>query len=182
MTPIQIRDTITRYGYITRLLHWLIAALILWQLAGMGLKLVLGRDSIAGFFVRLHQPVGTALMVLIVLRAIWAFANRRTRPVHGNGLMGLAARAGHLALYAVMLLVPALALLRAWGSARPFAPFGREIFSAKEPPVEWAVTLGDRLHGEFGWLLALLIAGHILMVFVHDRIWRDQTLSRMAGR
>ena len=31
-------------------------------------------------------------------------------------------------------------------------------------------------------LLLLLIAGHVLMVGVHEGMWRDGTLARMAGR
>lgn len=176
------RDTRTLYGRITRLLHWAIAALMLWQFTGMVLKLALGRTPVVGFFVGSHQKVGTVLFVLIALRVIWALANRGHRPDHGAGLVGLAARLGHLALYAVMLLVPVAALLRAWGSAKPFAPFGQQIFAAQTPEIGWAVGFGELLHGEAAWLLLALIAGHVLMVCVHEGLWRDGTLSRMAGR
>jgi cytochrome b561 len=176
------RDTKTLYGRITRLLHWAIAALMLWQFTGMVLKLALGRTPVVGFFVGSHQKVGTVLFVLIALRVIWALANRGHRPDHGAGLVGLAARLGHLALYAVMLLVPVAALLRAWGSAKPFAPFGQQIFAAQTPEIGWAVGFGELLHGEAAWLLLALIAGHVLMVCVHEGLWRDGTLSRMAGR
>ena len=178
--PLALRDTPARYGRITRLLHWSIAALILWQFLGMGLKLALGRGPVSGFFVGLHQPVGTALFVLIVLRVVWALANRRNRPDHGPGLIGRAARLGHLALYALMLAVPSLALLRAWGGERAFAPYGFEIFPAREAPIEWTQTLAGLLHGELAWLMGLLILGHVVMVGVHEAMWRDGTLARMA--
>jgi len=179
---LPLRDTSDRYGRLTRLLHWSIAALVLWQFLGMGLRLALGRTPLVSFFVGSHQKVGTVLFLLILLRVVWAFANRRNRPGHGAGLLGLAARLGHLALYAAMALVPFLALLRAYGSERPFAPFGFQIFAAQQPPIGWMVGLGDALHGELAWLFLALIAGHAVMVGLHEGMWRDGTLSRMAGR
>lgn len=131
---LPLRDTPARYGRVTRLLHWTIAALILWQFLGMAIKLALGRGPVSGFFVGLHQPVGAVLFALIVLRVAWALLNRRRRPDHGAGLVGTAARLGHLALYALMLAVPSLALLRAWGAERAFQPFGVRIFAAREAP------------------------------------------------
>lgn len=179
---LPLRDTDHVYGRITRFLHWTIAALMLWQFTGMGLKLALGRHPVAGFFVGAHQKVGTVLIVLIVLRVLWALANRGNRPDHGPGVVALAARFGHLLLYAVMVIVPVAALLRAYGSERVFAPFGFQIFPAQVPEIGWMVRVGESLHGEMAWLMLALIAGHVLMVGVHEGMWRDGTLSRMAGR
>lgn len=170
------------YGKVTRFLHWAIAALMLWQFLGMGLKLALGRHPVAAVFVGSHQKVGTVLFVLIVLRVVWALVNRRHRPEHGAGLLGLAARFGHLLLYAVMVIVPVAALLRAYGSERPFAPFGFPLFAPQTTEIGWMVRAGEALHGEMGWLLLALVAGHVVMVALHEGMWRDGTLSRMAGR
>lgn len=177
-----LRDTPECYGAISRLLHWAMAALILWQFIGMGLKLALGRTPLVSFFVGTHQKVGTILLLLVVVRVIWGWVNRNRRPAHGAGPLGLAARAGHGALYAVMLIVPFAAVLRAYGSERAFAPFGFEIFAAREVPIGWMVSFGDALHGELGWLMLALIAGHVVMVGLHEKLWRDGTLARMAGR
>ncbi len=180
--PLPLTDTPLRYGRVTRLLHWSIAALMLWQFTGMILKLTLGRVPVVAFFVGTHQKLGLVLFGLIVLRLLWAVLNRGRRPDHGAGLLGLAARLGHLALYLVMLAVPLAALLRAYGSDKVFAPFGFQIFPAQEPPIGWMVGLGDLLHGAGGWLLLALIAGHVVMVGLHEGMWRDGTLARMAGR
>lgn len=179
---LPLRDSAQLYGRITRLLHWGIATLILWQFLGMGLRLMLGRTPLVSFFVSSHQKVGTVLFALIVLRSVWALVNRKQRPLHGVGLMGMAARLGHLALYALMLLIPVAALLRAYGSERVFAPFGFQIFPAQTPEIAWMVGIGEALHGEMAWVLLALIAGHVLMVGIHEGMWRDGTLSRMAGR
>lgn len=182
MSHIPLRDTPLAYGLITRGFHWVITALILWQFLGMGLRAIFGRQPFVSFFTGSHQQVGTALFVLIVLRVLWALASRANRPRHTDNPVGVAARLGHLALYGLMLLVPAVALLRAWGSDRVFAPFGFQIFPAQEPAIVWTGKLAGWLHGELGWVLMALILGHVLMVGVHEHKWRDGTLSRMLGR
>lgn len=178
---LPMRDTALRYGKVTRILHWGLAALILWQLFGMVVKVTMEKSPTVSAIVSSHQPVGLVIFGLVVLRVLWALINRANRPAHGEGLQGLAARAGHVALYALMVLIPLTALVRAWGNQRAFAPFGFEIFPAQEPPVEWAVNLAE-WHGEMGWLMLVLILGHIAMVAVHDLLWRDGTLRKMAGR
>lgn len=175
------RDTAERYGTVSRALHWAVAALVLWQLLGMVLKLWLGRGPVAGVFVGLHQPLGAVLFVLVVLRVIWALMNRRNRPPHAPGLPGQAARAGHVALYALILAVPGLGLVRAWGNTRAFEPFGLAVFPAREEAVGWAVSAGNAAHGLLGWALAALVAGHVVMALLHAIVLRDRTLARMAG-
>ncbi|ATQ55484.1 cytochrome b [Paracoccus yeei] len=179
---LPLRDTQAVYGRVTRVLHWSIAALMAWQFLGMGLRLILGRTPVVSFFVGSHQKVGTVLFLLILARIGWALSNRRSRPDHGAGLLGRAATAGHLALYLAMLIVPTAALLRAWGSERVFAPFGFQVFPAQMPEIGWAVSIGNALHGELAWIMLALIAGHVVMVGLHESMWRDGTLARMAGR
>lgn len=182
MTRVQWRDSEQRYGVISRALHWGMATLILWQFIGMGLRLMLGRTPLVSFFVGSHSLVGTTLWLLILTRIIWALVNRARRPGHGAGLMALAAKAGHGALYGLMLAVPSAALIRAWGSERAFTPWGISVFPARDQEIAWAVNLGDLLHGELAWLMAVMILGHIAMVALHERLWRDGTLRKMVGR
>ncbi len=183
MTPrsLPLRDTEQAYGKVTRLLHWSIAALMLWQFFGMGLRLLLGRTPLVSFFVGWHQPVGTVLFLLIVLRVGWALANRSRRPDHGPGFWGLAARLGHLALYLVMVLVPVAALLRAYGGERSLPPSASRSFRPSS---------SHRLDGRAGrcaaWRDGLAAPDADPGPCRHGRrargMWRDGTLARMAGR
>lgn len=179
---LPLRDTPQVYGLITRTLHWTIALLLVWQFLGMGLRIIFGRQPFVSFFVQWHQPIGTILFVLIVLRIIWALSNISNRPPHGTGFRGFAVRAGHGLLYLAMLVIPSVALLRAWGSDRVFAPFGFQIFDAKVPPIDWTASLAGAVHGELAWVLGVMIIGHVVMVAVHEGMWRDGTFARMAGR
>lgn len=170
-----------RYGRVTRLLHWGIALLLTWQFAGMAVKLIVGRAPITAFMVGSHKGIGTILMVLILVRALWGLCNMTRRPSHGHGFWGLAAKGGHLVLYGLMLIIPALALLRQYGSGKPLEVFGLTIMKGGGAKIEWMTAPGDAAHGLLAWVLLAAIAGHIVMVLVHRFVWNDGTTRRMIG-
>lgn len=173
-------DTPTRYGSVSRALHWLMAAGILWVLASACVHSVAEKSALDAFMWPTHKHVGSALMLLIVLRLVWALMNAARRPPSLN----LAARLGHWALYALMLLIPAIGLLRQYGSARAFSPLGLPLFPGRgeDTRVGWMVDLGGALHGELGWVLLALVIGHVLMAFWHRRDPAQDVLPRMIGR
>lgn len=175
-------DSPQRYGLISRVLHWGMAAVLLWQFSGMGTKLLLGRTALTGFLVGTHKPVGTLLMLLILLRGAWGLSQWRRRPPHPRGAVGRAAALGHAALYALMLYLPVVGLLREYGSGRGFAPWGVPLFPATGEKIAWMLAPANLSHGVLAWTLLAVIVGHVLMVAVHHWFWRDTTLARMAGR
>lgn len=179
----RLLDTPDRYGLISRLLHWSMALLLLWQFAGMIVKITLGRSSeLAGFMVGTHKPIGLILMLLILARGVWGLSQWRHRPAHPRTLVGRAASAGHAVLYLLMAWVPLVALLREYGSGKPFAPWGVTVFPGSGVELGWTRSLASATHSELAWTLLALIVGHVLMVAVHHFHWRDRTLARMAGR
>ncbi|WP_283178368.1 hypothetical protein [Gemmobacter sp. 24YEA27] len=38
------------------------------------------------------------------------------------------------------------------------------------------------MHGELGWVFGALLIGHIAMVGLHEAMWKDGTLAKMAGK
>lgn len=175
-------DSANRYGYITRILHWIVALLLAWQFLSMACKLILGRTPLTAFMVGSHAQVGTLLMLLIGLRVVWAVCNRRNRPSYDRTWIGSSARAGHGLLYALMLIVPVLALARQYGSDRPLVVFGLRLMNAQPAKIEWMMAPANALHGLLAWTLLAMIAGHISMVLIHHYRWRDGTASRMVGK
>ena len=174
-------DSPLRYGLVSRLLHWAMAALLFWQFAGMAVRIVVGRHPVTAFMVGSHKPLGTLLMLLVLLRGAWGLSQWRRRPPHPRTLVGRGAAAGHAVLYALMLYVPAVALLREAGSGRGFAPFGIPLFPATGQEIAWMLAPANLSHGVLAWTLAALVAGHVLMVALHQLWWRDGTFARMAG-
>ncbi|BFM09157.1 cytochrome b [Halioxenophilus aromaticivorans] len=162
----NIYDTPEKYGIISRALHWAMAALLLWQFLGAAAHLLLSDTAIKGFLFGRHKALGFLLFLLFFVRVAWALINAAKRPPS----LSLAAKAGHIALYALLLAVPALALARQYGSGRSFDWFGISVFSGFEGnEIDWMVNIGNSFHSWAGWLLAALIAGHIIMVFLHKK-------------
>jgi len=182
MERVQWFDTPERYGLISRTLHWGMALLFTWQFAGMVVRMAVGRAPITAFMVGSHRPIGTLLLVLALLRLAWALLNLRRRPLYAAGGTGFLARVGHTALYALMVAVPAIGLLRQYASGRSFAMWGIEVFAARPDRIDWLHALLNPLHGPAAWTLLALVAGHVLMALVHRWVWRDEVLPRMAGR
>ena len=177
----KLTDDAYHYGLISRALHWSMAALLTWQLVGMIVKNVLGRVPLASFWVGTHPSTGFVLFVLILIRLAWAFAQRGKRPAYAQGPVGRLAAGAHMLMY-VLMLVPTLGLLRLFGADRPGSLFGVQVHSALEEEVAWMTTPANLVHGVLGWMLMALIVGHVAMALLHRFWWRDDTLSRMAGR
>ncbi|KAA0010388.1 cytochrome b [Billgrantia pellis] len=168
----------THYGRVARYLHWGMAALFAWQFVSAGAHALLPDSALDEFFWPTHKLTGTLLMWLVIVRLAWALRERHRRPRSLN----LAATLGHLALYALMIAVPAVALLRQYGSGRAFSPFGLPLMAGFEGEIQWMTSLGSLLHGLLGWTLLALVAGHVAMVFMHRRLGKQDVLVRMVGR
>ncbi|WP_313353010.1 cytochrome b [Paracoccus sp. (in: a-proteobacteria)] len=180
----MLLDRKDRYGTVTKIVHWSMAALMFWQFSGPLCERILGEDAaLTKLLSKNHGQVGTVLFLLIVFRMLWALLNRNQRPPHQTGIMGYAARLGHFSLYVLMLLVPTTALLRSWGGERAFAPFGFEIFSARSPDqvIRTATDIGANFHGELAWIIGALILGHIFFAATHHLVLKDGTWQRMIG-
>ncbi|HWJ70565.1 MAG TPA: cytochrome b [Sphingobium sp.] len=175
-----LRDNPHHYGTVSRVLHWAMAALFVWQFSGMALKLILGRVPLMAFWVGTHPSVGTALLLLLLLRAAWAFVERGRRPAYQADRLGRLAALGHMVLYGLMFIIPALALARMVGSGRGVRLFGMQLKPPTGEEIGWMTAPGDLIHGKLAWLLLFLIAGHVAMVVVHQ--WRGESvLRRMIG-
>lgn len=176
------QDHPSRYGIISRLLHWGMAALFFWQFMGMAIKLIVGRAPLTAFMVSTHKPIGFLLLTLGLLRVLWALAQRHQRPYYKPTGVGWLALSGHLILYVLMLVVPSIALLRQYGTGDGYELFGVQLMAATGNEIAWMLAPADLLHGLLAWTLMALVAGHIFMVLVHRLKWRDDVLSRMVGK
>jgi cytochrome b561 len=96
--------------------------------------------------------------------------------------MGRAALAGQRVMYALMLVVPTLAVLRAIGGGRGYAVFGWQVVDRSGVRIDWMAAPADLLHGRLAWVLLALVLGHAAMAVAHEVLWRDGVLLRMAGR
>jgi cytochrome b561 len=172
-------DSATRYGTVSRVLHWTMALCFAIVFTAATVHFVDRESALAELVWPVHRPTGALLMLLVVLRAAWALLHAGRRPPHINR----AAHFGHLALYALMFTVPCLGLLRQYAQGRAFAPFGIPLMQARpDDKIDWAIALGNLLHGEIGWVLLACVAGHVFMALWHRRSGHQDVLPRMIGK
>ncbi|WP_264051598.1 cytochrome b [Methylobacterium flocculans] len=172
-------DTPQRYGRISRSFHWLMAALFGWQFAGALLFVSMGDNALTRFVGGSHLTLGFTLFIFVLLRGAWALANLRRRPPH-PGNHGLAAIAGHALIYAVMILQPSIALLRQYGSGKPFKPYGISVMQARDYKIEWMMVPADLAHYWLGFAFLAIIVGHMTMAVLHRKLWKEDVLARMT--
>ena len=173
---LTVMDSSTRYGLVSRALHWGMALLFVWQFCSAAARVLLEDTAIEGFLWGTHSQVGVVLMALVVIRAVWALINASRRPP----AVSVMAKLGHLALYGLMIAVPAIALIRQYGSGRSLDVLGIHLMSGGGERIEWMTNLGGLLHGKLGWALLALVVGHIAMAVLHRRLTNHSIMTRMA--
>jgi len=177
----NIWDDRNGYGVVSRSFHWLMASLFALEFAIAFFHLFYRGSFIDIFLWPLHMQLGLILLLLAMLRALWAVLNIVGRPYEA-GLTGRLAVLGHFAIYALMFIVPALALLRSYGRGRGFSFLGIELFQQSGIVNQALTAPGDALHSILGWLLLATVAGHALMALIHHFVMHDDTLRYMTRR
>jgi cytochrome b561 len=170
-----------RFPLPSRLLHWVMAAMILMMLfIGIGMAAsVSGRYEV---LVSVHKPLGIAILILVVVRLV----NRRFNsppalPDSIPPLQRVTAKASHLLLYALMLALPLVgwAMLSAerypiilYGPIHlpPILPFNIKLYASLRS-----------LHTYLAYLLFLTFLAHLGGALYHGIIRRDGVLESMAS-
>jgi cytochrome b561 len=182
------RDDEARWGRVSRFLHWTTAALIFLQL-GLAAYILSVEDLVRRFEAdQLHKSWGTVIFCLAVSRALWRLSQRvspRMLPAMPAWQVR-AARSSHLALYALLFVLP----LSGWiyASASPLQTLlgiENRVFDTLVLPDPWPE--GDERVADTAWLVhragALLLLGilsaHIGAALKHHFVDRDGILKRM---
>ena len=181
-------NTATSWGWPARLLHWVMAALILFQL-GLGFRMVrLVSDVYEKFgLYQTHKSWGFVIFTLALVRILWRATHKPPElPGHTSPLEAALARGAHLALYLLIVLQPITGWLLA--SASPLQDtYGLKNmvfawFELPDPFQPGSKALNDRLASVHAWTafaMAVILAGHVTAALRHQFIRRDGLLRRM---
>ena len=169
-----------RYGRVAQLLHWATAALVLAAfLYGPGGPEAGVYSASRDFDRRLHETLGSAVFVLVVVRVIWRLFDRRPEAAPVSRWMTMAAVAVQLVLYLLLFAVPVSAIVGAWLEGHPVAWLGG---LAIDSPIATSHALGAAIATMHTWLgdAILWVAGlHALAALYHQFILKDGVLGSM---
>lgn len=127
----------------------------------------------------LHFSLGLAVLVLVLPRLILRLSGAAPSASPMQGMLALAAKAGHAVLYLFLLALP----LSGWYAASrigvPISFFGISV-PAIGAPVQGAPGLIADFHENAGTIILYLAGLHALMAIWHQFVLRDGTLKRMS--
>lgn len=128
-----------------------------------------------------HKWAGVTIFMLVWVRLIWRLispppAYPDSMPLNVQRL----AHAGHIALYAFMLIIPISGWLRSSAKGVSTVWFGVVPLPDLINKDKALGHLLEEVHETLSWIMVTLIAGHVLAALKHHLIDRDDTLRRMA--
>jgi cytochrome b561 len=191
----------SRYSLVSIVLHWAIALAIAGMI-GLGWWMTdaikdPAQASAAFKAYQLHKSIGLTILVLSLVRLAWRFTHSfPPLPAHMPGWEQAAARASHLLLYAVMLLMPLTGWLyvsAGWNSTMnmPFAAptiwFGQfewphlpGLADASDATRSNVAGAAMAVHANLAWGAVALIALHAAAALKHHFLDRDSVLASMV--
>lgn len=174
----QLSNTSTTYGAVSKVLHWLIFLLVLAMIAG-GFFMDDVPDEYKGTIFNLHKLTGLCILFLMVLRMLWAAINVKPfLPAATPVWQRMATRVTHFSLY---LLVTAMPLVGWIGSsASRKAPHIGDLTFTLPVPADKALShsMFD-VHEIIAYLIIAFVTFHVVGALYHHYIKKDDILRRM---
>lgn len=158
-------------------LHWIIAALIIGNVAGALLADALGPPA-SGAIMAMHKSFGLTVLGLSLVRLGWRLSHGFPRfPDSTPGWDAVAARATHVAFYGLMIAVPLAGWAMASAGPWPLAWFG--IPFPKLPVGEALGGVAHDAHEILAFTTVGLLVLHVAGALKQHLIDRDDVLARM---
>jgi cytochrome b561 len=177
MTGLAQRGSSRGYTLTARILHWVIAVLVLFQVpAGI---LIVNFDL--GPVYNLHKSVGVLILPLVVIRLGWRLTHPAPPLPHDiPAPQRAAAQTVHWTLYTLLIVQPIIGWIGTSAYPAPVPFFG--LFEM--PHIWWDDrTLSDQLfvvHRWIGIAMGVLLIGHIGAALHHHFIRKDEVFLRMV--
>jgi cytochrome b561 len=171
-----MKARVARYHPLLVALHWLIAVLIIGNLAAGKLLLESLSDSDPAKLevLRLHMLGGLTILLLLVGRLVTRFATAKPDPAHASRPLGWLAAASHLGLYLASLAMAVTGL----GMAQLAGLFPLLEGKPVTLPTDWSAIGPHAGHELFSGVLIGLIALHFAGAVYH-MVKRDGVAKRM---
>ncbi len=179
-TTLQNEAAPGTYGAPTIALHWLVLALMAGAYATMEFSGIFPRGSAGRMTMRLtHYALGLSVLALLVVRIPLRLARAEPPIVPAPpAWQAKAATIVHVALYALMVVLPVLGWLAVSAEGRPVLILGVDLPMLIAPNKPWVKPL-EGAHEVAGKIGYALIGLHAAAALWHHYVVRDDTLARM---
>ncbi|GGD68987.1 cytochrome b [Croceicoccus mobilis] len=170
---------VVKYNSVARMLHWIIAILIIGNIAG-GLLHDPLEDIVS--LMPTHKAIGITVLVLSIVRVIWRFSTSHPPlPASVTAFQRVASKIVQFVLYLLMFIMPLSGWVMTSAGTYPLTWFG--LFSIPK----FDVTKSDPIYGIsheahelLGWVMLALVIGHVAAALYHHFVMKDAVLKQMA--
>lgn len=173
----QIFNTPQRYGAVAQFLHWSTAVFVV-------LAWVLGQvvdDLPKTFGLFAHVSTGLAVLAVVIVRLMWRLidAPPKTEETPFGVWLDRAGRFAHLALYALLIVVPIIGIVTQFGRGQPLPLFGLGEIASPWPADRAFARSVKEVHETLSNVLIVIAGIHATAALAHHWLLRDRTLTRM---
>ncbi|MEK1905134.1 MAG: cytochrome b/b6 domain-containing protein [Pseudomonas sp.] len=176
-----MKPVVTSFSPLARLLHWLMALLILAMLF-IGVGMVSSLSPWQPQLVALHKPLGLLLLGLLMLRIIVRLRQPiPALPADMPGWQQRMAQLSHVLLYLLMLTLPLLGWAMQGAAGYPLR-LGSWLLPAIAPQDADLYALLRGAHGYLAYVLFACVLLHLAAGLFHGLIRRDGVLASMLRK
>lgn len=179
----MMRSTAERWGSVSIVLHWTIAALILLVQIPAGLAMTRVEPGLVqNVLYDLHKMTGLTVFTLAVVRMIWRWVNPVPKlPTDLPHWQAVVARTTHALLYLLIFAQPISGFIYTAAGGFPVPLFYlydlADLVPANKPVAEMALAV----HRSVIWILLAVVGLHVAGALQHHLVRRDGILRRMLS-
>lgn len=174
------KNTENHYGKVSMAFHWLMLILLIAVFASIELRGMYPKGSEPREAIKaLHFMLGLLVFIMVWIRIALRFKQviPKVSPVLPAKQV-LSAKAMHIALYVLMIILPILGWLTVTSAGKELLFFGIEVPSIMATDKDLSHQFED-IHKTIGEIGYYLIGIHALAALFHHYVQKDNTLTRM---
>jgi cytochrome b561 len=171
----------SRYSGVAMLLHWLIAALIVWGFTlGWIMTDIPGITPTKLRYFSWHKWIGVTVLALVLVRILWrATHTSPALPGSMHGWEKAAAHVGHFALYLLMVAIPVTGYFYSSAAGIQVVYLGIWPLPTLIGPDTALKGVLRIVHISLNYTLLAVVVVHVLAVVKHQLLDRQNVLARM---
>ncbi len=170
--------TIREYGSVAKVLHWLVASLIL-------VEYLIGSTLDMSDLKQVHIQIGFMIFVLVVIRIVWRITHKAQYPMQSEQLTKLnqkMATAGHHLMYLLMFVLPVTGICLVVSKGNPFFVFCLKVGPFMSPLDHDTRHLIKEVHDLLANALVFMALLHALAAIAHQFLKNIPILTSMLPR
>ena len=167
-----------RYPHAMRLMHWIVAPLVI-AVLGLGLVMEDLPQDLRRQGYSLHKSLGVTILLLVLVRMLVRWRSTLPSPIPGLGKgEALLAKAVHYGFYVLLLAMPISGIVMSQAGGHPVALFGLGL-PVLVPQDKALGKLAYEAHELIGNGLIALLALHLVGILKHAVLDKTNILKRM---